>query len=258
MRLEQELTTQGFSSVVFAIDNEEQANFLTQEVKSLAAFGRTVFPCKYAERPPVIQCKQCWKYGHISTACNSETQHCRLCDNNHTETQHKEGCNQCKALEVVEGMEIDSKLAPCNHNMCCRHCKYKDEFNHPSDSRCCPKHIALYGTARTNKHQPPKQAQNNQWMVVQNWQKKGGQNLQNRDTNRTNKGAQMQWQEIVKGPSVINVVRAAAQHGIQAKEATAALQDTAALFSARKALPLWMRREKLCICPTLLEVVNQW
>lgn len=153
---------------MFAIENEEQANALTSKVLSLAVLGHTVLLWRYADQPPIIQCKQCWKYGHVSTACNLEEQRCCLCSDSHTEAQYKEDCKRCREQEAEGGMDVDGKEMPCNHNLKCRHCRYKDDYNHPSDSQRCPKCVTLYGTARVNKWQQLNQSQNEGWTKVQN------------------------------------------------------------------------------------------
>ncbi|KAJ6593029.1 hypothetical protein B0H19DRAFT_878122, partial [Mycena capillaripes] len=116
MRTKEDLTTTPYSSIIFAAEDEEQARRLLREVKSLAVFGRNCYLRHYADRPPVIQCKKCWDFGHVSTACKRPKQTCRLCGDDHTETEHREKCEPCK-----DAMYTGSTL--CTHNMCCRHCK---------------------------------------------------------------------------------------------------------------------------------------
>ncbi|KAJ7185249.1 hypothetical protein C8R46DRAFT_875181, partial [Mycena filopes] len=103
MRATEELGAQAYSSVVFAVEDDEQAHRLLREVKSMAAFGRNVFMRHYADRPPVIQCRKCWKFDHHTTACNDTQQTCRLCGEAHTEEEHRTNCTNCKAEAAAEG-----------------------------------------------------------------------------------------------------------------------------------------------------------
>jgi hypothetical protein len=149
-RAPEELAAQGHSSIVFAVEDEEQANYLLREVKSLAAFGRSVFLRRFADRPPVIQCKKCQDYDHYSTACEATKQACRLCGEDHTETEHRANCATCLTEKENGAMETDNTL--CMHNLRCKHCKGKGSDDHPSDSRRCPVRLAKYGSARANDH----------------------------------------------------------------------------------------------------------
>jgi len=49
-----ELGTQGFSSVVFAVDDKDQHIHLLKNVHTLAAWGRIVYMHEWMDRPPII------------------------------------------------------------------------------------------------------------------------------------------------------------------------------------------------------------
>ena len=164
MRIPEELHAQAYSSIVFAVLDEEKARFLLREIKSLAAFGRNAFLRKYADRPPVIQCKNCWGFEHVSTTCNAKKPRCRLCGQNHHENEHSKECTQCRALRESEGMDTDSPL-PCTHGLRCLHCK-DEPNNHPSDARRCPERIRRYGTARSNERPTATRPETGEWQTV--------------------------------------------------------------------------------------------
>ncbi|KAJ7263808.1 hypothetical protein C8J57DRAFT_1183273 [Mycena rebaudengoi] len=156
MRSAEELKVQMYSSIVFAIEDNEEARHLLRNVKSFAAFGRNTFLRRYADHPPFTQCKKCWKLTHVSTKCDSDKPKCRLCDGDHTESEHRQNCTQCKAEREAEGvMDVDGQV--CTHNLKCTNCKGKEDNRHASDSRRCPERLLRYGTARENEK--PQQTQ---------------------------------------------------------------------------------------------------
>ena len=151
MRTQDELRTQNYSSVVFATDDEEKANQLLREVKSLAVFGRYAFLRRYADRPPVTQCKRCWSYDHNMTSCKAKSPRCGLCGENHSDAEHGRGCKEC---EAEAGMETDNPVT-CMHNLRCIHCKEGENAKHAAYARRCPERIRRVGTARTNETAQP-------------------------------------------------------------------------------------------------------
>jgi hypothetical protein len=151
MRAPEELAAQAYSSIVFATTSVEEADTILREVKTFAAFGRNVFLRRYADRPPVIQCKTCWAFGHMSTACNAKTVRCRLCGQDHTEADHARECEECKA-GGEDDMDVENaRDRCCTHNLHCFHCRDP----HPADARRCPERLRKYGTARANEHTAP-------------------------------------------------------------------------------------------------------
>ncbi|KAJ7236337.1 hypothetical protein C8J57DRAFT_1038545, partial [Mycena rebaudengoi] len=129
-----------YSSIVFSVEDNEEARHLLRNVKSFAAFGRNTFLRRYADHPPFTQCKKCWKLTHVSTKCDSDRPKCRLCDGDHTESEHRQNCSQCKAEREAEGvMDVDGQV--CTHNLKCTNCKGKEDNRHASDSRRCPERL---------------------------------------------------------------------------------------------------------------------
>jgi hypothetical protein len=178
MRSAEELRSQAYSSVVIALEDEEQFNHLTREVRTLAAFGRNCILRRYADRPPVTQCKKCWRFDHITHECPTDKIRCRLCDGPHSEEDHKKDCKQCEAVREGEGdVFMDGYSNSCDHNLRCAHCKDKADNKHPSDSRRCPERIARYGSARNNDKTTKSQHQRDElddgWTTVMRKRGKG-------------------------------------------------------------------------------------
>ena len=69
IRLSTELGIQGYSSVVFVVDNKNQHMHLLKNVQTLVAWGRIVHLHEWMDRPPITQCRQCQKFGHVTANC---------------------------------------------------------------------------------------------------------------------------------------------------------------------------------------------
>jgi hypothetical protein len=77
LRSKEELLTNHRSSLVFASTDETSARLLLKH-RSLAAFGKHCSIRAFQDRPPITQCRNCWRLDHTSHQCK-ETQRCRLC-----------------------------------------------------------------------------------------------------------------------------------------------------------------------------------
>ncbi|KAF8159350.1 hypothetical protein B0H34DRAFT_635501, partial [Crassisporium funariophilum] len=86
LRTDEELRTTPRSSVVFALDDETAAKQVLN-LRSLAAFGRHCTLRAFQDRPPVLQCRNCWRYDHNTDRCK-EDQRCRICSGLHAESEH--------------------------------------------------------------------------------------------------------------------------------------------------------------------------
>ena len=201
MRTQDELRTQNYSSVVFATDDEEKANKLLREVKSLAVFGRYAFLRRYADRPPVVQCKRCWSYEHTTTTCKAKSPRCGLCGENHTEAEHG---NECKECEAEAEMETDNPK-PCMHNLRCLHCKEGEHAKHAAYARRCPERVRRIGTARTNESAQPTH-ETDGWINVRKKKPTNKQRTTNKTANTNNNRFGM-LPEDVEGPSIDRIMR---------------------------------------------------
>jgi hypothetical protein len=150
LRTEEELWTTPRSSLVFATTDEGAARLILNH-KSLAAFSRHCSVRAFQDRPPVLQCRKCWKLNHLTHQCKND-QHCRLCGGPHPESAHPSdpsGCSRCAdALERDDTMDTTAE-GRCPHGMRCSNCIGKPDVdhNHPADARRCPARLELYGTA---------------------------------------------------------------------------------------------------------------
>lgn len=154
LRTHEELQTTPRSSLVFALDNEDAARSLLN-IRALAVFGRHCSLRAFQERPPVIQCRNCWKFDHSTDHCKGEGC-CRICSGPHKEADHQMSdpttCDKCAYARERGDMDTTSE-GQCPHQLKCTNCvvDYDNDHEHPADSRRCPTRLAKYGTARGNE-----------------------------------------------------------------------------------------------------------
>ncbi|KAI5891061.1 uncharacterized protein SCHCODRAFT_02628021 [Schizophyllum commune H4-8] len=126
------------STIVFAVTSKEEYETLL-EMKALWVYGRACRVERFADKPPVVQCTNCWGFGHTTRTCKTSTK-CRLCSADHPTTSHAAACPTCQGDEMA---------GECTHNVKCRACGQ----DHPSDDRRCPKRLELYGNARAHERE---------------------------------------------------------------------------------------------------------
>ncbi|KAF5313929.1 hypothetical protein D9619_013084 [Psilocybe cf. subviscida] len=165
LRTPDELQAIPHSSVVFAVDDEEAAKTLLKNGK-LAAFGRYCTLRPFQDRPPVIQCTNCWGWEHKEAACRLKTR-CRLCSGAHHEKEHegKGPCDQCRKQAESAGDTVMEE-EECHHQLKCAICalEQRDNIHHAADNRRCPARIEKWGTARANEKKAVKN--NEPWKIV--------------------------------------------------------------------------------------------
>ena len=166
LRAKEELLTTLRSSLVFATTDEAAARSLLK-YRSLAAFGRHCSTRAFQDRPPITQCRNCWRLDHTSHQCK-EDQRCRICSGRHDEKEHQHAdptnCNRCiLANELGDTMDTSAE-GLCPHDIRCVNCLGKEnvEHDHPADARRCPTRLERYGTARENEKRAAKS--DNPWL----------------------------------------------------------------------------------------------
>ena len=135
LRTDEELYTTPKSSLVFALTDEPTARLILDQ-RSLAAFGRHCSVRAFQDRPPVTQCRNCWRLDHTTRLCK-ETQRCRLCSAQHDEKDHQHtppaNCQKCCiAQEYGDTMDMTAE-EQCPHELKCLNCLANniDDHNHP-------------------------------------------------------------------------------------------------------------------------------
>ena len=160
LRVKEELLTTYRSSLVFATTDEAAARLVLKH-RSLAAFGRHCTVRAFQDRPPVTQCRRCWRLDHATLQCKQE-QRCRICSELHDETNHQHAdplkCHKCiTAQEMGDTMDTTAD-GLCPHDIRCINCigKNNADHNHTADARRCPARLEKYGTARENEKRTTK------------------------------------------------------------------------------------------------------
>lgn len=125
------------SSVVLALKTEADTTFLVTRVQNLAIGGNFAQAKRYADKPPAMQCSQCWEFGHTQTRCK-KTERCRICGkDDHSEANHI--CTECIGvngddISMATGMPVhhshsrDRVCANCNgpHTATFRNCSVRE------------------------------------------------------------------------------------------------------------------------------------
>ncbi|KAK7472387.1 hypothetical protein VKT23_000502 [Stygiomarasmius scandens] len=114
------------SSIVFAVANQIQADYIIRQLRAINMFGKKCRVQEYTERPPNKPCTNCQAFGHAATNCRN-TRICCLCGGNHTEISHILTCEQCnkKAEQLNLHLDEDSirkgAIPTCTHDLKCDH-----------------------------------------------------------------------------------------------------------------------------------------
>jgi hypothetical protein len=174
MRSAEELCHTSKSSLVFATTDETAARHILK-YKSLAAFGRHCSVRAFQDRPPISQCRNCWRFDHSTQNCKDQ-QRCRICSGPHDETNHTynvpAACQKCSVAASM-GDSMDTTVdGHCPHDIRCINCLGKSnvEHDHPADARRCPARLERYGTARENERRAQKS--DNPWVKTKAKSKK--------------------------------------------------------------------------------------
>ena len=181
LRSNEELANTSRSSLVFATTDEAAARLVLKQ-KSLAAFGRHCSLRAFQDRPPITQCRNCWRLDHNTQHCK-ETTRCRLCSGAHGEEEHQPtnpaNCRKCTLIrEMGDSMDTNAE-GHCPHDMKCLNClgNSKADQSHPADARRCPARLEKYGTARENERRAQKS--DNPWIQTKPKKQKQNQNVKN-------------------------------------------------------------------------------
>ena len=83
----------------------------------------------------VPQCKNCWKWGHLTFSCRIQGAKCIKCNRPHKSEHHREFSWCCKGNAKTNPPRLETKKGkPCPHSFKCSNCK----GDHQADSNSCP------------------------------------------------------------------------------------------------------------------------
>ena len=84
--------------------------------------------------PGVLQCKNCWKWGHMAGVCRIQGARCLKCNGPHLTDYHCHFAWCCKANDKINPPRLETKKGdPCPHSFKCINCK----GIHQADSNNC-------------------------------------------------------------------------------------------------------------------------
>ena len=85
--------------------------------------------------PGVLQCKNCWKWGHATFSCRIQEFKCVKCNGPHKSKNHCEFRWCCKVNDKINPLRLETKKRElCPHSFKCSNC----QGNHQADSNQCP------------------------------------------------------------------------------------------------------------------------
>jgi len=80
--------------------------------------------------PGVLQCKNCWKWGHSTFLCQIQGAKCIKCNGPHKSEHHREFGWCCKANTKINPPRLETKKGePCPHTFKCSNCKGDHQAN---------------------------------------------------------------------------------------------------------------------------------
>ena len=83
----------------------------------------------------ILQCKNCWKWGHSTFSCRIQGSKCIKCNRSHKSENHHEFGWCCKANEKTNPPHLETKKDElCLHSFKCTNCWGE----HQADSTTCP------------------------------------------------------------------------------------------------------------------------
>ena len=84
--------------------------------------------------PGIPQCKNCWKWGHITFSCRIQRSKCVKCNGSHKSENHCKFGWYCKANAKINPPRLETKKGkPCLHSFKCLNC----HGDHQADSNLC-------------------------------------------------------------------------------------------------------------------------
>ena len=74
--------------------------------------------------PGILQCKNCWKWGHLTGICHIQGSKCAKCNGLHCTNNHQKFAWYCKANTKINPPRLKTKKGElCPHSFKCLNCK---------------------------------------------------------------------------------------------------------------------------------------
>ena len=74
--------------------------------------------------PRVLQCKNCWKWGHMADVCRIQEAKCVRCNKPHLSEHYRHFTQYCKANDKINSTRLETKKGElCSHFFKFLNCK---------------------------------------------------------------------------------------------------------------------------------------
>ena len=117
---------------IWNVQSGKNAKMLINRYFNVGKYIATIWGANM--NPGVLQCKNCWKWGHITFLCRIQELKYVKCNGPHKFENHREFGWCCKANDKINPPRMETKKGdPCPHTFKCSNCR----GDHQADSNQC-------------------------------------------------------------------------------------------------------------------------
>ena len=117
---------------IWNVQSGKNAKMLINRYFNIGKYIATIWGANM--NPGVLQCKNCWKWGHITFLCRIQELKYVKCNGPHKFENHHEFGWCCKANDKINPPRMETKKGdPCPHTFKCSNCR----GDHQADSNQC-------------------------------------------------------------------------------------------------------------------------
>ena len=117
---------------IWNVQSDKNAKMLINRYFNVRKYIATIWGANM--NPGVLQCKNCWKWDHITFLCRIQELKYVKCNGPHKSENHREFGWCCKANDKINPPRMETKKGdPCPHTFKCSNCR----GDHQADSNQC-------------------------------------------------------------------------------------------------------------------------
>jgi len=106
---------------IWDVQSGSNAKMLINRCFNVRRYIATI--CGANINPDVPQCKNCWKWGHMTFSCKIQGSKCVKCNGPHKSENHHEFRWCCKVNDKINPLRLETKKGePCPHSFKCSNC----------------------------------------------------------------------------------------------------------------------------------------
>jgi len=118
---------------IWDVQSRSNAKMLINRCFNVSSYIATIWGANM--NPGILQCKNCWKWGHATFSCRVQGSKCIKCNGLHKSEHHWEFGWCCKMNAKTNPPRLETKKEePCLHTFKCSNCR----GDHQADSNQCP------------------------------------------------------------------------------------------------------------------------